>query len=85
MLVQWFMDTSLSSYHYIFSSIKKTNWLINKRMHVLLFDVFEYLLLRKTHILKTFWRSKYLRKRLWRNALAFVVVNVMTTPHTPDL
>ena len=39
-------------------------------MHVLLFDVFEHLLLRKTHVLKTFWRSKFLRKKLWRNALA---------------
>ena len=48
MLVQYFIN------HYIFSSIKETNWLINKRMYLLLFDVFKHLLLTKTDVLKTF-------------------------------
>ena len=50
-----------------FSSIKETNWLI---MCVLLFDVFKHLLLRKTDVLKTCWKSKFLEKKIWRNALA---------------
>ena len=39
-------------------------------MCVLLFDVFKYLLLRKTDVLKTCRKSKYLRKKIGRNALA---------------
>ena len=50
-----------------FSSIKETNWLI---MCVLLFDVFKHLLLRKTDVLKTCRKSKFLGKKIWRNALA---------------
>ena len=49
---------------YIFSSIKETNWLINKRMCVLLLDVFKHLLLRKTDVLKTCWESKFLVKKI---------------------
>ena len=33
-----------------FSSIKETNWLINKGMRVLLFDALKHLLLRKTDV-----------------------------------
>ena len=33
-----------------FSSIKETNWLINKGMCVLLFDALKHLLLRKTDV-----------------------------------
>ena len=40
-------------------------------MCVLLFDVFKHLLLRKTDVLKTCWKSKFLRKKVWRNALPF--------------
>ena len=39
-------------------------------MCVLLFDVFKYLVLRKTDVLKTYWKSKFLRKKMWKNALA---------------
>ena len=39
-------------------------------MGVLLFDVFKHLLLRKTDILKTCRKSKFLGKKIWRNALA---------------
>ena len=39
-------------------------------MCVLLFDVFKHLLLRKTDILKICWKSKFLGKKIWRNALA---------------
>ena len=49
---------------------KETNWLINKGMCVLLFDVFKYLLLRKTDVLKTCRKSKFLGKKIWRNTLA---------------
>ena len=66
-LVQYFIN------HYIFSSIKVTNWLINKEMDVLLFDVIKYLLLRKTDVLKTCQKSKLLGKKIWRNALALNV------------
>ena len=37
-------------------------------MRVLLFDVFKYLLF--THVLKTCPKSKFLGKKIWRNALA---------------
>ena len=40
-------------------SIKETNWLINKGMCVLLFDVFKHLLLRKTDVLKTCQKRKF--------------------------
>ena len=52
----------------IFSLIKKTNWLMNKGMWVLLFDIFKHLLLRKTDVLKTCWESKYLGKKIRRNS-----------------
>ena len=48
----------------IFSSIKETNWLINKGMCVLLFDVFKHLLLRKMDVLKTCCKSKFLGKKI---------------------
>ena len=51
-------------------SIKATNWLINKGMYVLLFDVFKHLLLRKTDVLKTCRKKKFLGKKISRNALA---------------
>ena len=46
MLVQYFIN------RYIFSSIKETNWIINKEMCVLLFNVFKHLLFKKTDVLK---------------------------------
>ena len=56
---------------YIFcSSINETNWLINKGMCVLLFDVFKHLLLRKADVLKTCQKSKFLGKKIWRNIRA---------------
>ena len=39
-------------------------------MRVLLFDVFKHLLLRKTDALKTCRKSKFLGKKISRNALA---------------
>ena len=39
-------------------------------MSVLLFDVFKHLLLRKTDVLKTCRKSKFLGKKIWKNALA---------------
>ena len=33
-------------------------------------DVFKHLLLRKTDVLKTCRKSKFLGKKIWRNALA---------------
>ena len=39
-------------------------------MCVLLFDIFKHLLLRKTDVLKTCRKSKFLGKNIWRNALA---------------
>ena len=42
----------------MFSSIKETNWLINKGMCVLLFDVLKHLQLRKTDVLKTCRKKK---------------------------
>ena len=38
-------------------------------MRVLLFDVFKHLLLRKTEVLKTYRKSRFLGKKIWRNAL----------------
>ena len=38
-------------------------------MSVLLFDVFKHLLLRKTDVLKTCRKSKFIGKKIWRNAL----------------
>ena len=49
---------------YIFSSIKETNWLIIKGMCALLFNVFKYLLLTKTDVLKTCGFSKLLGKKI---------------------
>ena len=68
MLVQYFIN------RYIFSSIKEASWLINKVMCVLLSDVvFKHSekLFRKTDVLKTCRKSKYLGKKIWRNALAW--------------
>ena len=39
-------------------------------MCVLLFYIFKHLLLRKTDVLKTCRKSKFLGKKMWRNALA---------------
>ena len=39
-------------------------------MCILLFDVFKYLLLRKTDVLKTYRKSKFLGKKICRNPLA---------------
>ena len=39
-------------------------------MRVLLFDVFKPLLLKKTDILKTCCKSKFLERKIWRNELA---------------
>ena len=39
-------------------------------MCVLSFDVFKHLLLRKTKVHKTCGKSKFLEKKIWRNALA---------------
>ena len=50
-------------------SIKETNWLINKKMCVLLSAVFKHLRMRKSDILKTCWKSKFLGKKIWRNTL----------------
>ena len=43
---------------------------MNKGMHLLLFDDFKHLLLRKTDFLKTCWKSKFFGKKIWRNAVA---------------
>ena len=67
--VDYFIHSS-SINRYIFSSIKEINWLINKGMCVLLFNVFKHLLLRKTDVLKTCRKSKFPWKKIWRNALA---------------
>ena len=48
---------------YILSSIKETNWLINKGICIILFDVSKHLLLRKTDVLKTCPKSKFLEKK----------------------
>ena len=42
----------------------ETNWLINKGMCALLFDVFKHLLLRKTDVLKTSRKSEFLQKKI---------------------
>ena len=39
-------------------------------MCVLLFDVVKDLLLRKNDVLKNFQKSKFIEKKIWRNALA---------------
>ena len=54
----------------MFSSIKETNCLIKKGMCVSLSDIFKHLLLRKTDVLKTCRKSKFLGKKILRNALA---------------
>ena len=38
-------------------------------MRVFLFDVFKHLLLRKSDVLKTCPKSKFLGKKIWRKAL----------------
>ena len=43
---------------------------MNKRTCVLLFDVFKHLLPRKTEVLKTCRKSKFLGNKIWRNAPA---------------
>ena len=49
----------------MFSSIKEKNWLINKGiMWVPLLDVFKHLLLRKTDVLRTCRKSKFLGKKI---------------------
>ena len=63
MLVQQFIN------RYIFSSIKETNWLINKGTGVLFYYVFKDLLLPKTDVLETCRKRKFLGKKIWRNAL----------------
>ena len=55
---------------FIFSSTKEANWLINKGMCVILFDVFKHLLLRETDVRKFCRKSKFLRKKICRNTLA---------------
>ena len=60
----YFKFTLLSSIVYQLL-IKETNWLINKGMCVLLFDVLKHLQLRKTDVLKT-----CRKKKIWRNARA---------------
>ena len=45
-------------------------------MYALLFDVFKHLLLRKTNVLKTCGKGKFLGKKIWRNALALKSKNV---------
>ena len=47
-------------------------------MCVLLFDVFKHLLLRKTDVLKTCWKSRFLGKKIWRNALAYNIKKVLS-------
>ena len=42
----------------------ETNWLINKGMCALLFDVFKHLLLRKTDVLKNCQKTEFLRKKM---------------------
>ena len=39
-------------------------------MYVFLFDVFNYLLLRKTDVLKTCQKSTFFGERIWKNAPA---------------
>ena len=70
MLAQQFINC------YIFSSIKETNLLINTEICVLLLDVFKHLLLRKTDVLKTCRKSKFLRKKIWKNALVLKSKNI---------
>ena len=45
-------------------------------MWVLLFDVFKHFLLRKTDVLKICCKSKFLGKKIWRNAPALKDKNV---------
>ena len=45
-------------------SIKETNWLINKGICVLLFDVFKTLLLRKTDVLKIYQKGHLQKENL---------------------
>ena len=63
-----FKFTRVSSIVYQSLHLWVSYWLINKRMCVLLFDVFKHLPLRKTDVLKTCRKSKFLGKKIWRNA-----------------
>ena len=45
-------------------------------MCILLFDGFKHLLLRKTDILKICRKSKFFRKKIWRNALLLKNINL---------
>ena len=47
----------------IFNSIKEEIWLINKEMCYFI-DVFKHLLLRKTDVLKTCQKSKFLGTKI---------------------
>ena len=42
---------------------------MNKGMCVPLFDVLKHFLLGKTDVLKTYQKSKFLEKKIWRNDL----------------
>ena len=55
---------------YISSSIKGKNWLKNKGMCVLLFDVFKHLLFKKLTFSKLVEKINFLERKIWRNALA---------------
>ena len=44
-----------------------------------LFDVFKHLLLKKTDVLKTFRKSKFIGKKIWRNALGLKSKKVQVT------
>ena len=46
-------------------------------LYVILFDVFKHLLLRKTDIFKTCWKSKFIKKKIW-NALALKSKKIAT-------
>ena len=54
-------------------------------MYALLFDVFKHLLLRKTNVLKTCRKSKFLGKKIWRNALALKCKKVQVYSGKPFL
>ena len=41
-------------------------------MYALLFDVFKHLLLGKLDVLRICWKSKFLRKKIWRTTLALI-------------
>ena len=63
MLVQQFIN------RYIFSSLKETNWLINKGMCVLLFYVFKHVLLRGRS--QNLWKSKFVGEKILKKCTSF--------------